>query len=135
MASDRSRPENSCSWLACRDEAQGSHLAVEVALDNFRNRLEKEGEDCCTRMVLHLVAAGCTGEHYSLEGGKVEANSKEDMRFDYSPDYSLEEDMAVEIVREDNRHSHRVAERRSRPVQGTKTSFQEGQDSQVDEGF
>jgi len=124
-ASDRSCPENSCCRLACRDEAQGSHLAAEVGFDNLRNRLETEGVDCCTRMVLHLVAAGCTGGHCSLEAGMVEANLKEDMRFDYSPDYSLGEDMVAEIVREDSQHSHHVAERRSRPVQGTKTFYQE----------
>lgn len=126
-ASDRSCPENSCCRLACRDEAQGSHLAAEVGFDNLRNRLETEGVDStelsegclqyeldfnsrCTRMVLHLVAAGCTGGHCSLEAGMVEANLKEDMRFDYSPDYSLGEDMVAEIVREDSQHSHHVAE-------------------------
>jgi hypothetical protein len=129
----RSRSENSCCTRACRDEALGSHLAAEVGFDNFRNRLVTEGEDYCIRRVLHSVAAGYTGERCSLEGGKVEANSKEDTRFGCSPDYSSEKDMVVEIVREDSHYSQHVAERRSRPAQGTKTSPWEGCDSQVDE--
>jgi protein-arginine kinase activator protein McsA len=60
------------------------------------------------------VAAGYTGERCSLEGGKVEANSKEDTRFGCSPDYSSEKDMVVEIVREDSHYSQHVAEPASR---------------------